>query len=286
MALDKLVDGAQLDSDLASVANAIRTKGGTSAQLAFPADFVSAVNAIQTGGGGEWTTNGIATATEPNGAVVYTGTSAIKTFAFYGRAGVTSFSAPNLAITNAIGISAFGYANHMTSVSLPKARTIQKEAFTNCTALTSVDMPLFEGFTEQSVFYNCSNLVEIRLPNCNRLYDRTFQGCSKLKRVILNANKRSPSTSAFGTYCFYNTALDTLVLGGTDDALWKLGNINAFDNTPFKSGGTGGTIYIPEALYNKLGDGSSLDYQSATNWSTLHSRGTVTWAKIEGSIYE
>ena len=52
MALDKLVDSTQLDADLTSVANAIRTKGGTSAQLAFPAGFVSAVEAIPTGGGG------------------------------------------------------------------------------------------------------------------------------------------------------------------------------------------------------------------------------------------
>jgi len=42
-----IVDGA----DLTSVANAIRTKGGTSAQLSFPTEFVSAIGAIQTGGG-------------------------------------------------------------------------------------------------------------------------------------------------------------------------------------------------------------------------------------------
>lgn len=48
MAVDKLVDSTQLDADLTSVANAIRTKGGTSAQMAFPAGFVSAVNAIPT----------------------------------------------------------------------------------------------------------------------------------------------------------------------------------------------------------------------------------------------
>ena len=46
MSVDKLVDSTQLDSDLTSVANAIRTKGGTSATLAFPADFVSAILAI------------------------------------------------------------------------------------------------------------------------------------------------------------------------------------------------------------------------------------------------
>ena len=49
MAVDKLVDSTQLDADLTSVANAIRTKGGTSAQLAFPSGFVSAVQAIPTG---------------------------------------------------------------------------------------------------------------------------------------------------------------------------------------------------------------------------------------------
>lgn len=51
MAVDKLVDSAQLDADLTSVANAIRTRGGTSAQLAFPADFVTAIGNISGGGG-------------------------------------------------------------------------------------------------------------------------------------------------------------------------------------------------------------------------------------------
>ena len=39
-------------SDLTSIANAIRTKGSTSAQLAFPTGFVSAIEALPTGGGG------------------------------------------------------------------------------------------------------------------------------------------------------------------------------------------------------------------------------------------
>lgn len=52
MSVDKLVDSTQLNADLTSVANAIRTKGGTSAQLAFPTEFVSAIAAIPSGGGG------------------------------------------------------------------------------------------------------------------------------------------------------------------------------------------------------------------------------------------
>lgn len=50
MALDKLVDSTQLDADLTTVANAIRTKGGTSAQLAFPQGMADAIAAIPSGG--------------------------------------------------------------------------------------------------------------------------------------------------------------------------------------------------------------------------------------------
>lgn len=59
MAIDKLVDSSQLDNNLTSVANAIRTKGGTSASLTFPTDFVSAINAISGGGGSTLITKSI-----------------------------------------------------------------------------------------------------------------------------------------------------------------------------------------------------------------------------------
>lgn len=49
MANYKLVNADQLDSDLTAVGNAIRSKGGTSAGLSFPAGMVSAIGAISTG---------------------------------------------------------------------------------------------------------------------------------------------------------------------------------------------------------------------------------------------
>lgn len=49
MAEYKVVNTTQLDSDLASVANAIRTKGGATESLEFPNGFVNAVNAIELG---------------------------------------------------------------------------------------------------------------------------------------------------------------------------------------------------------------------------------------------
>lgn len=51
MSVDKLVDSTQLNSDLTSVANAIRAKSGGSSQLTFPAGFVSEIGNIPSGGG-------------------------------------------------------------------------------------------------------------------------------------------------------------------------------------------------------------------------------------------
>lgn len=46
-----MADYLVTDTELTSIANAIRTKGGTSASLEFPTEFVQAINDIQTGGG-------------------------------------------------------------------------------------------------------------------------------------------------------------------------------------------------------------------------------------------
>lgn len=50
MAVDKLVDSTELDTNLLAVANAIRTKGGTSGALQFPSEFIEAINNISGGG--------------------------------------------------------------------------------------------------------------------------------------------------------------------------------------------------------------------------------------------
>lgn len=50
MANYKMVDADRLDADLASVADSIRAKAGTTGQIAFPDGFKSAVEGIKTGG--------------------------------------------------------------------------------------------------------------------------------------------------------------------------------------------------------------------------------------------
>ena len=72
------------------------------------------------------------------------------------------------------------------------------------------------------------------------------------------------------------TALKTIVLRSA--GLCSLVNANALTGTPFASGGTGGTVYVPSALIES--------YKTATNWSTLYAGGTCNFVAIEGSEYE
>lgn len=53
MAYDKVVDSAVLDAGLKQIADAIREKGGTSGNLAFPAAMADAIAAIEAGGGAQ-----------------------------------------------------------------------------------------------------------------------------------------------------------------------------------------------------------------------------------------
>ena len=71
MSVDKLVDSTQLNSDLTSVANAIRGKTGGSVTLTFPADFVSAINGIPAGASLETGAKTI-TATESSQSITMT----------------------------------------------------------------------------------------------------------------------------------------------------------------------------------------------------------------------
>ena len=59
MAYDKVVDSAVLNAGLKQIADAIREKGGTSGNLAFPAAMAEAIAAISTGGGAKCATGSI-----------------------------------------------------------------------------------------------------------------------------------------------------------------------------------------------------------------------------------
>ena len=156
-------------------------------------------------------------------------------------------------------------------------------AFRGLTSLQKVYLANLASSTKLgSPFYECSNLEEVAMPKLTTAPNNTsgsFQFCSKLQIADIGGWARLGGNEFSGC-----TLLNTLILRRT--SITVLASTNTFNNSPFASGGTGGTIYIPESLYNHLGDGGSNDYKAASNWATIDGYGTITWAKIEGSLYD
>ena len=188
-------------------------------------------------------------------------------------ASLTSLSLP--ALTTA-GASAFRNDTNLATVDLPNMTTIGSYAFSNDKALNNVSLPKL-GTVNNNAFEGCTGLTSISLPNATQINNSGLRNC-RFSTIVL------PKVTKTDTYCIADNANLTAVdigdasqLGGGSGfindtnltmvvlrraaSVPSIGNINYFNNTPFKSGGTGGTLYVPSALISS--------YQSASNWSTI-----------------
>lgn len=129
----------------------------------------------------------------------------------------------------------------------------------------------------------CRYFVLPVLSYCGTDAFRARSGNSLYGMDIGTAGVDSPSTLSLTGMSTYNTQMTTLILRYS--SIVKLAKWDVLPS-PFANGGSGGTVYIPKSLYDHLGDGTASDYKAASNWSTYEGYGTITWAKIEGSIYE
>ena len=270
MAYDKIVDSGVLDGKLTAIADAIRTKGGTTGELEFPDGFVSAVEGIQTGGGGDELALDIIDRS-------ITGISSneltrIGAYAFHNCAALANVHLPKV---SAIGDSAFEGCTALTHISFPGVTTdtvgFRGNAFKNCSNLKSIDFPNAIGSIWMELFCGCKSLTDVNIPKWVDLPSYLFSRCESLEKLDL------PSVAKINTVVFEGcTNLNLLILRNT--TLVTLVNVNAFNGTPFASGGTGGTVYCPAELIAQ--------YQQATNWATLYAAGTCNFVAIEGSEYE
>lgn len=268
MAVDKLVDSTQLDADLTTVANAIRTKGGTSADLAFPAGFVSAVQAIPSGGGGV-SVDDIATNTEPSGAISVS-VQTIATHAFDSKP-ITSVSGANVTdIKNA----AFEYCTSLKNVNFPELVSMTGTyVFQGCSDLEVAHFPkLTTTAANGYVFYKLKSSISgakavIVMPKAANLGSRAFD------RVYADKIDIGPDLASLPSDMFYNnvdaTVVNTLILRRTADVVTS-------SNTDRIKGLK--DVYVPSALVST--------YEGASNWSTRVAAGKITFHAIEGSIYE
>ena len=252
---EMLVDGAKLDACNTAEADAIRIKTGDANPIPYDyannKGFADAIAAIESGG------EDTLTELIENTLVDYSydGTSKIRESMFYKSHGIRDVRFPN---TPQIERNCFSYST-VRNVFAPKA-LINDASFRGCSNLVTVVSKA--AYAGTNIFAKYATNMELET------VDFTGKGTAGL-------------TASMFTGC---QNLSTLIL--RQSVIYPLGYINAFTQTPFASGGTGGTIYIPKALYDHLGDGTNLDYKAATNWSTLDGYGTITWAQIEGSIYE
>lgn len=210
--------------------------------------------------------------TYPSGDVVIDDDTAfdIPGYFFQGFTGITAFSSNKAQKINGY---AFQNCSNMTAVNLPSCARLEGSCFENCSALATVELSNSYSVSGGNQFRSCTSLVDF-LCWANGTASNMFYGCSNLESLDM---------AHLGVYnvasgCFNNCAkLNVLVLRKTSGIV-ALANVAAFNGTPFASGGSGGTIYVPQALL--------ATYPTSTNWSTINGYGTVTWAAIEGSYYE
>lgn len=252
MAVDKLVDSAQLNADLTTVANAIRTKGGTSAQLAFPSGFVSAVEAIPTGGGG-LTADDIADGTLNFGDINLT-VSSVKKYAFFRATGIGDVSSSTITTVN---VSAFEESS-ATKFFLRNSVRLYQGAFSRSKAKYIV----ITGATTLEMTYTANNIADLLAVDWNLatiLKNNTFNGCTSLNVLVLR-----------------NSTIRVL------DA------IGAFANTPFASGEAGGTLYVPQALisrYQSATNWSTILGYANNQIKSIESTHTDPTAPIDLTLY-
>ena len=266
-----MADYRATDAELTAVADAIRTKGSTSSPLAWPNGFVSAVQAIPSGGGSGKEDDIIdGTISEYSNESV----TEIRRYAFAGCYALTSAAFPAATV---IGYLGFCYCSSLTTISFPAVTKISSYAFSGCSNLQSADFPSATEICNYA-FDNCGKISTVSFPNAESIGNRAFGICLSLKTVSF------PKVTTIGSSAFYNclalqTAYfdrlesinqDAFKLGGLSSlyllgsSVCTLAHSNAFSST--RIGGWRGTgyIYVPASLLSA--------YQAADNWSFFSSQ--------------
>lgn len=204
--MGKIVTDSQHYTDIAA---AIREKNGTETTYK-PSEMASAIQGIQSGGGGG----------ELDGFIDGSFTE-IKSTAVTVR--------PYVAYT----------CTNLISADFPFAKHIGQYAFYKCSNLNTVNFPELASIDMQS-FNGCKNLKTVFFPALTTINTNTFRDCGGLTRVEL------PSVVSIAGNVFYNCLALVCVILSNTETVCTLTNVSAFANTPIQSGT--GYIYVPDNL--------------------------------------
>lgn len=226
MSVDKLVDSTALDTSLTAIADAIRAKTGGSSQLVFPIQFVSEIGNISSGG---------FTPDEFNKKLI----------------------SGDIKLTDTVNTYRFNNMKLITGLEFEAGtdKSIANNGFSECTALKKVFCKGNPIWLAAWALGGCTSLEYV--VNVFTIQQNAMYGCTSLKAVDVGTYG---SSGSIGATAFNNSILETLVIRRTNGVV-SLANVNAFNGTRFASGGSGGTLYVPNDLVSS--------YQSASNWSTI-----------------
>lgn len=222
---------------LTDVANAIRTKKGTTA-LINPQNFSSEIASIESGGGSaDNGFLGVATLRKEKVFGVYNfktliindGVEEIATYALY-RCMATEIILPNSVVT------------------------IGQNAFYNCLYLKSMILPDNITTLATQCFYGCEALETIVLPeNLTIINTACFRGCTSLKKVVFKSMFTTITTNVFNG-C---SSLEVLDFSACT-TVPSVNNVNSFTGIP-----TTCKMVVPDSLYDS--------WITKTNWSNYAS---------------
>lgn len=188
--------------------------------------------------------------------------------AFVNCTGLTSVSFPST--TARVDEWSFAGSNNLTTFIAPRLGSIGNKGFNGCSKLVNLEVP-YKVHMGDTVFNNCKALT-IFVHNSTALYTSNFQNCINLEIVDMGPRLNIMRPTVFSG-C---TKFTTFIIRKT--SVVPLDNISAFNNSPFASGKSGGTLYVPQSIL--------ASYQSATNWSTILAYENNQILPIEGSQYE
>lgn len=166
MALDKVIDSAQLDAGMKATADAIREKTGSTGPVVWdPTDgFKMAVRDIQTGDPeAEEMLLSVIEKTEKPLTKLPEGLRIIGPYSLRGHLGLSLTTLPDSVTT--ISVQAFSYCDGLTEISLPAAlTTIGNQGFYNCKNLSRVTFNSTPSVISANVFDGCTKLQTINVP--------------------------------------------------------------------------------------------------------------------------
>lgn len=175
----KVIDADKLDTDLSTIANAIRENNSSTEALEFPQGFVDGVNDISE--------DYLASVCNLNVTeIINSKITQIPEKFQNNNTILEKVSMPNLLVISA---GAFAVCSALTDIDFPKVTTIRSEALAG-SIITKGYFPEvinFEGWGY--IFHYCTSLTKLYFPKLSSsIASATFYGCQNLETLILGSD--------------------------------------------------------------------------------------------------